>query len=142
MPSQNEQKPQYRLAKSDADYQAALALFEEHGFFTDKANFPTVLCYEGDRLIGALATQQLPDMIVAGPMAMEPYPSGRNRVADALAMCEFYESTMRSIGIRSFIFYAEEGSPMANAVAWYTPENKPYAKEGSKLFFVRHIDGR
>lgn len=132
----------FRTALSADDYAAAVAIFEGAGLHVQKLDFPTILAFEDGRLIGACGTQLLPDMIVAGPMAVEPFPSGRSRMAVSLALCEYYEATLRSLGITSYIFSVDEGSSMAQSVAWYTPDNEPYAREGGKLFFVRHIDGR
>lgn len=127
----------FTVATSPEDYELSEALLEVNGFIGRKMDFPTVMAFENDELVALIPTDLSGNMVVAGPAVVKP---GARHVLISVKLAEFYEDTLRSFGIKSYIVPTEAGSTVARSIERYTPHITPYAKEGNTLFFVMPLD--
>lgn len=127
----------YRIANTPEDFELAHTLMRNEGAPLDVLGFPTVMCFEGSELIGICGTHTDDGMIIAGPLLLR---TDKRRAFTALRLADYYENTMRGLGITSFIFSAEEGSVMKEACDRYMHNMKPYAIEGDRYFYIRKLD--
>ena len=127
----------FKIAYMPEDYKAAHDLLLKEGFFPQELDYPTVMVFDGEELIGMITTSLKDDMVVAGPLVMK---SDKRRLIAAVKLAEAYEATLRGLGIESFIFWAEEQSGTASAVLKFDPKAVPYAKKGNRLFWLRKLD--
>lgn len=127
----------FTIAGTEEDYELAHGLMLAEGLSDQRLDFPTILAFEGDDLVGMLGTDLSDDMVVAGPLVLK---AGKRRVVTYVKIGEFYEATLRALDIYSYVMSTEAGSTVAKAFAKYTPDNLPYAKEGERLFFIRKLD--
>jgi hypothetical protein len=124
----------YRLADGAIDYTLCRELAAAEGFPEHKIDFPTVMAVDDDNeVIGFLATQPKPDMVLAGPMVLR---HDKRRPFTAIQMIQLYEMTMRSLGISSVIFHTIKGSFLSRGVGRYFPGIKPYSEAGEDQFFI------
>lgn len=126
----------FKVAETNEEFTSAHELMVAEGFSPQPLDYPTVLAYDGDELIGMLTTDVSNDMVLAGPLAMK---GGIRRIKTAVNLAEFYESTLRSIGVTRFVFWAMQNSTVAQAVLRFTPDQPPYAIQDGKMFFVRDL---
>jgi hypothetical protein len=125
---------EYRVAETDAEYAQCKRLLTEQGFDYQALGFPTIMAMDGDLLAGFVATTPRDDMVLAGPLVMDP---GHPAAALILAqLVRLYETAMMNIGITSFIFYTDENdSPVGRAMSRMFGHIAPYAKVGTRLFY-------
>jgi hypothetical protein len=126
----------YRVAATPQDYQAAKALLLAEGLPEQRLSFPTILGYEEDVLLGFLATDLSQDMVVCGPLVLR---SDLPRMKLALGLCEAYELAMRNLGIKAFVAAAEKGTLMDRCWQRYLPDDKPYAEDEKRKYFIRRL---
>jgi hypothetical protein len=108
------------------------------GIVDNDLGFPTLVAIDEKGLVGFVATTPRPDMVLAGPLVMR---QDKTRPFTAKRMAEMYELALKRLGITSFIFYADEkDSVFVKVMNRYFPDVKPYAKNGSTLFYSWHID--
>ena len=125
----------YRLANDATDYTLCRELLAAEGF-TEVADiaFPTVMAVDDDgEVIGAMATTPHDDMVLAGPLVLR---HDKRRPFTAKQLIQLYETTMRGLGIKSFIFQTIGDNMIWQAVNRYFPDLKPYAIEGENRFYV------
>lgn len=128
----------YRLAKNPGEYASAHSLLREEGGKDQKLSFPTVLALGDDRkLVGFLGTTIQDKMIVAGPLILK---SDRRRVRAAIRLIDFYEITLRALGVSRYIFYTEENSIIDKGLKRINVDMEPYAVENGIKFFVRRLN--
>jgi hypothetical protein len=130
-------KIKFRRAASSADYKLAHALMRNENAPKQSLGFPTMLAFEGDKLVGILGTSIQNNMIVAGPLLLR---SDKRRAFTALHLCVEYEEDLHTLGIKSYIFSAEEGGIMEEAVKRYMHGMEPYAIENGRKFYIRRLD--
>jgi len=123
----------YKIAETPEDWGAVKRLLLAEGFDDQELGFPTIMAIDNETLVGFIATTPRTDMILGGPMVMK---HDKRRVFTAVRLVELYEQTMRSLGITSVVFYAdEESSPFVRGIRKWFPGVTPYKKEGSLLFY-------
>lgn len=127
----------YRRATERKDYAMAEALAGNEGIAYTELGFPTLLAFDGKKLIGFCTTRVVDNMVVAGPLLLK---SDRKRAFTALELCVRYEEELRSLGITSYIFSAEKGSVMEEAVNRYMHGMEAYAEDEDNKFYVRRLD--
>ena len=99
--------------------------------------FPTILAFEPDRLVGLLGTHYQDELMIAGPLVLQ---SDFPRFKTALTLCEAYDHAMRTLGIKSFIMYVDKGNIMHQAIERYNPPGvEEYAREGDRIFYIRRL---
>lgn len=125
----------YLLARTAQDYKKAHELIKEEGMDDAPLNFPTLLAWEGRKLVGVLGTDTSQNMIIAGPLALR---SDKKRVFTLLRLIEKYEDVMRACQIDSYIFSVEVGTKWMDEVEKLT-ELKPYAEKDGRAFYVRNL---
>jgi hypothetical protein len=124
----------YKIAETSKDMAEIGVLLIREGFANQEMVFPTVMAWDGDEVVGFIATTPNPDMVVAGPMVMR---SGKRRVFTALRLIELYEQVMGTLGMKSIIFSAHEtDSFIAQGIKKWFPQMQPYAKNGQWLYYT------
>ena len=126
----------YQVASNPSHYKDAHALMRKEGMLKEVLGFPTILAYEGEELIGFIGTAIKDGMIIAGPLLIR---SDMRRPITALRLVEAYENAMRNMGIKTFIFNADDDSVIHEAVRRYVPDMQPYASAMGKHFFIRRL---
>lgn len=129
----------FLMASEPKDYEMCQALMEEAGIpKVWGLIFPTVMAFQDRKLVGFLSTRIEDKMIIAGPLVLK---SDRRRIFTALRLAEAYESSMRTLGIKTFIFAGEAGGVLDRAIKRYYPHAVPYAvNEDGMKFWTWRID--
>lgn len=128
---------EFRRAATQQDYKLAHALMRAEKAPKQSLGFPTMLAFDGDQLVGILGTMIQRNMIVAGPLLVR---SDKRRAFTALQLCVKYEEDLTSLGIRTYLFSAEEGGIMEEAVKRYMHGMEPYAVENGRKWYIRRLD--
>lgn len=127
----------YRIAKKAMDYEECYNLMREEGVPDSvSVGFPTLIASEEGKIIGFCATNVVDNMVVAGPLLLR---SDRRRAFTALELCVRYEEELRRIGIVSYIFSAERGGIMEEAVKRYMHGMEPYAEDDTHKYYIRRL---
>lgn len=127
----------FRRADTPDHYKMCHQLMREEQEPKQVLGFPTIMAFQDQELVGICGTHIVDDLVVAGPLILR---SDKRRAFTALRLCVEYEAEMRRLGIKSFIFSAEIGSVMEEAVDRYMINMKPYAEKGSRKFYIRKIE--
>ena len=130
----------YRLARNPGDYAVAQGLLRAEGFEKQSLTFPTVIALdESDdhKCVGVISTYIQDKMVIAGPMALR---SDRRRARTAIRLIDFYDITMRGLGLVSYIFHTEIGSVLDGLVSKAMPDMHPYAIKNGSRFFIRRLN--
>ncbi len=125
----------YRIARNPGDFAAAQELARKEGFVKVKMTLPTILAFDGNDLVGVLATRIQDNMIVAGPMALK---SDRRRPRTALRLAELYDIAMKGMGVTSYIFNTEAGGVMDQIVQKLGVAEQ-YASTGAENYYIRRL---
>lgn len=128
----------YKIAHDPGDYEDAHELLRAEGVDLKgyQLEWPTVLAYEEEECVGLISCYIENDLVVCGPLTLR---SDIRRPVTALRLCERFEEALSGIGINSYIIRTDGESIITEAIPRYTPEMKPYAKEGDSYFYVRKI---
>lgn len=89
----------YRIARAKEDYAISAEFL---GKAADEIMFPTVVAVRDGRIVGAVATHNRDDMVVAGPLRVDE--SIPNKAVLALKLSEEYERVMAALEVREFLF--------------------------------------
>lgn len=129
-----------RVASNPGDYAKVSALLKAEGVDMGEHSLttPTIVAYDGDKVVGVVGTTIQDKMVIAGPLVLE---SSHRRVFLGIRLIEAYENAMRNIGVKTYIIGVEPGSLLARVKERYYPDLKPYAEEGGMMFFTRRLDG-
>jgi hypothetical protein len=124
----------YCLAASPEDYAEARALALSEGFDAASYKFPTVLAFEDQTMIGALGTQDNPEMIVAGPLVVR---QDRPRYWTIVRLFDGYEAALRYLKMESYIFSTDDPK-MASIVdrLWGL---KPYSRKHGTNWYIKRL---
>lgn len=63
--------------------------------------FPTLMAFQGGRIVGCMVTQDRDDAVVCGPLIGE---SG----IISVRLCELYESLLKRLGVKEYLFYVDD----------------------------------
>ena len=137
----SEERTKYKVVDTEQEYHACKKLLIKEKFPDQEFVFPTIIAYQGRKLIGFLATSPDPDIILGGPLVMD---TRKHRAWTAMKLISLYEEALFNIGVKRYIFWIDPSrSGLTRGLKKYFTELKPYATEGDKEFYVRNLeDGR
>ena len=95
----------YNIALTDADYKKAAMFFGEGGQDGRGITFPTIIAERDGTVIGAMATKDRDDMVVAGPILVS-VPNRNNGIV-TLRLTEAYERALRASGVSRYLIHVE-----------------------------------
>lgn len=135
------EKTRYKVVDRQTEYDACRKLMTQEGYPDQELVFPTIIAFQGRKLIGFLATSPNADIVFAGPLVMD---TRKIRMWTAMRLVSLYEESLRHLGIVSYVFWVDpDKSGLARGMKEYFPELKPYAIEDGKHFYVRYFtDGK
>ena len=125
----------YKIAHTSLDYANAFALLRDEGVTGEQISFPTILALEDGKAVGILGTRVENKMVIAGPLVLR---SDKRRSFTAMRLFEYYEHSMKGMGITSYIFNTESGH-IFDKVIREKLELEPYASEGGRNFYIRKL---
>ena len=130
----------FHVASSTKDYESCHRLMDEEGINrTWGLTFPTIMALDKKgQLVGFLSTRIEKNMIVAGPLVLK---SDQRRMFTALRLAEAYESSMRNLGIKTFVFAGEAGGLLERAIERYYPHVEPYAVQDGIKYWTWRLEG-
>lgn len=95
----------YRLATSPRDYARCHAMLREQTGSDTPLQFPTVMAFEGEELVGFLGTHPSEHAIVAGPLVMMP---GKRSIFRWRRYVEAYENVLMAAGVHIYLTSVSE----------------------------------
>lgn len=127
----------YRIAENGADYRKAHELIKaegEEGEF--QLSFPTLLALDEGECVGVLGTNITQNYILAGPLVLK---SDKKRTFTIIRLVELYDATMRTAGIRSFIFATDLKNKKWLEYIDNVLHLTPYSYKDGKAWFIRNL---
>lgn len=127
----------YRIAENGADYRDAHALIKAEGIEGNfQLSFPTLLAFDNNEVVGVLGTNITQNYILAGPLVLK---SDKKRSFTIIRLVELYDATMRTAGIRSFIFATDLKNKKWLEYIDNVLGLTPYSYKDGKAWFIRNL---
>ena len=128
----------YKIAENAMEYRKAHELIKSEGVVDMPLNFPTILAFDGEEVVGVLGTDVSSGYIVAGPLVLK---SDKKRTFTIIRLVEAYDYAMRSAGVKSFIFSTALENKKWLEYIDTVLECKPYCYKDGRAWFVRKLEG-